>query len=87
MACELCDDLDMKTDALIGLGDVAKKSSQLELALMFIRRALQYAWYTKNKEKELALYDRLGIINYQMGDMERANFYHQKYPQIIIMTG
>lgn len=68
----------MKIYALTGMGDIAKRLFKMDIATMFIRRALQYAWYVKDISKELLLYDRLGIIHYHIGDMERANFYHER---------
>ena len=47
-------------------------------ALAMLKRALQFAWKLKDEEIECEIYDRMGIVHYQMGDVEKATFYHEK---------
>ena len=47
-------------------------------ALWNYKKELQLSWYTNNTDAELKTYDNLGIINYYLGNIDKASFYHDR---------
>jgi hypothetical protein len=39
---------------------------------------LRLTWYMKDTDKELKAYDLIGVQYFYMGNLEKANFYHNK---------
>jgi len=78
ISCELCDNLNMKTKAYFGLSECAKTLNFLDKALVILKRALQLAWRTKDDLTECEIYDKMGLVYYQVGEMDKANFYHDR---------
>ncbi len=75
----LWNDIKRKIEALEGLAEAAKRMFKMEEAAKIFLKAMQYAWYKKQYQTELNLYDKIGLIYYHMGDMERATYYHEQY--------
>lgn len=57
----------------IGLGENSKD------AIVILKKGLEYAWFSNDKEFELLLYDELGERYYKMGEIQKASTYHHKY--------
>jgi hypothetical protein len=47
-----------------------------------LKRALEYAWYIRNHNLELQIYDALGVSCYYSGAVHQAELFHMKF-----MTG
>eukprot|EP01017_Pseudomicrothorax_dubius_P005315 TRINITY_DN11317_c0_g1_i1.p1 TRINITY_DN11317_c0_g1~~TRINITY_DN11317_c0_g1_i1.p1 ORF type:complete len:320 (+),score=78.84 TRINITY_DN11317_c0_g1_i1:62-961(+) len=41
-------------------------------------KLLQMAWMKNLREQELSAYDRIGIMFFYLGELEKANFFHQR---------
>jgi len=78
IACELCNNTSKKIVAYTGMAEACKRLGHFSQALVFLKRALQFAWYTKETTKECQIYDLLGIIYYTQGEIEKANYYHER---------
>lgn len=50
-------------------------------AIKIFKKALQYAWKTKNVQQELLLYDLLGSAYYYQGNIKEAQYYHKRFTQ------
>ena len=68
----------MKIKAYIGLSEGAKNLNLMNRALAILKRALQFVWKLKDEEAECEIYDKMGVVYYQLGDVEKATFYHEK---------
>ena len=67
-----------KIDAFIGLSECCVRIHKFSKALIFLKKALQYSWYTGCIEKELLIYDKIGLIHFNLQDLKKAQFYHQR---------
>ncbi|KAM3139251.1 hypothetical protein pb186bvf_008661 [Paramecium bursaria] len=71
--------LDMyKMNSLIGLANCSIYLELYEYAVLFLKKALQYAWLNNNLEIENQVYERLGISYYYLGNIEKSAFYHDR---------
>lgn len=55
-----------------------KRLHQIPLSLLILKKALQWVWAEGFQEKELEIYEEMGILNYYLGNMAKALFYHEK---------
>jgi len=62
---------------------ICSSMRQHERAIKLYKNSLQYVWYLKDKKTELKIYERLGFENYQIGDIYRAQYYHQRSVQFL----
>jgi len=60
------------------MAEACKRLGYFSQALILLKRALQFAWYIKDASKEFQIYDLLGIIYYTQGEIEKANYYHER---------
>jgi len=44
-----------------------------------LKKLIKLSWVTKNRNYELLGYDMIAINFYYQGDIERAQFFHQKF--------
>jgi hypothetical protein len=49
-----------------------------EDSLRFLKKALEYSWYLREEEQEVALYERIGVLYFLTGDFGRASYYHDR---------
>jgi len=68
-----------KLDSILRLSECCKVMKKYDLAIKFLRKALQYAWHLSLQDIELTIYDRLGLINYLAGDLMKARYYHDRF--------
>lgn len=47
-------------------------------ALIFAKKMLRLSWIINNPEYELLSYDKIGLICYYKGNLEQADFFHEK---------
>lgn len=66
---------------MLRIGELLKNRSNFSGAEKLLRKALEYAWFTGDVQKELELYDRLGIVHYVSGDVEKADYYHRRFSE------
>ena len=61
------------------LADCARVVEKYDAAIKILKTALQYAWNFNLKEKELMIYDQMGMVYFHLGDMKKAKYYHKRY--------
>ena len=44
-----------------------------------MKKALQWTWFLELDYKEIELYEHLGINYFYLGELETANFYHERF--------
>ena len=60
------------------LGNCSKTVENYKWAIIFYRKALQYSWLFNNYEKEVMIYDQMGIIYFLDGQVKKASYYHTR---------
>lgn len=78
IAADVLSDPKIKLVALIKLGQIVKHLKMYEDSLHFFKKALEYAWFNKQTEEELKIYDLMGQVYYYMGDIKRSEYYHER---------
>ncbi|KAL4465846.1 hypothetical protein ABPG74_004083 [Tetrahymena malaccensis] len=69
----------IKSEALIKLAECAKELKLYDSSILILKKALQFVWLTKDHDRELSIYDNLGLNYFYLGDLENAFYYHEKY--------
>ena len=49
------------------------------MSFVLLRKALEFAWYLTDEEKEFKTYDLMGLTNYYISEMDKARYYHKRY--------
>jgi tetratricopeptide (TPR) repeat protein len=62
----------------IKMADITVNLKNYKAADRLYHKALEAAWLNDDKENECLIYDKLGIIHYLLGEIEKAAFYHDK---------
>lgn len=65
-------------DSLIGLSRCCSKVCLHSEGLTFLKKALEYAYFISDREKELLIYDEIGLKYYLMGQISQAHYFHQR---------
>lgn len=60
------------------LAEYYTKLKKTQEALFCLQRMLQYAWIQNDKQAEVKAYDMLGIQFFNLGDIPKSNYYHNK---------
>lgn len=68
----------MRIMTFLKMAECATLSRDYLSSNRFYKKALQYIWLTKNEELEVLVYDKLGQNFFQIGNMEKASYYHQR---------
>jgi len=69
----------MKIVAYTGMAETCKRLGLLSQTLAFLKRAMIFAWYAGDTNKECKIYDLLGITYYTQNEIEKANYYHERF--------
>ena len=64
--------------SLIGLSECCKSICAYKEGLIFLTKALQYAWYCNDTDIEYEVCEKVGIMHYHNGNVESALFYNEK---------
>ena len=48
--------------ALVNLSKIAKIVNNLEYGILFLKKGLEYAWYSNDEQLEIKIYDWIGMI-------------------------
>lgn len=78
IASSLYNRIDFKILSLINLYKVSKLGNKLQYGLQFLKKGLEYAWYLGDDQTELRIYDWIGMIYFQMNNIHKSRFYHQR---------
>lgn len=46
---------------------------------MLLKKALQYAWKLNNEDKELYIYDMIGLNYFYTGNLSKAEYFHNRF--------
>lgn len=65
----------------ISIAKCAASNEQHREAISFYKKALEFAWVEGNKDKELELYDEIGMMYFRLNRYERASHFHNKFAQ------
>jgi len=76
--CEITGLHKYKMYAFLNLAKCCKKLGRLTDSQIFFKKTLQYCWYYKENDLELDLYEELGLIHYNLGNLEKAKKYHDR---------
>jgi tetratricopeptide (TPR) repeat protein len=79
LACSYSKNYKLKVDALIGLAKNATSLKMYKESHIILKKALQYAWAVANEDKELLIYDMMGISYYYMGQLKKAEYFHSRF--------
>ena len=63
------------------MGQVTLEAHLYAEAVVIFKKALQYAWKTKNHELELRIYDYMGYSYYYDGNQRESQYYHKRFTQ------
>ena len=69
------------TFALLGMAKSAQKRDLNEESIIFLKKALQYAWHNKQEDLEIEIFDLLGLNNFYLGNIKNAYYFHTRYSQ------
>lgn len=61
-----------------GMGETLILYKKFALAKTYVIKYMQMSWFLNQFKHESKSYDLLGIIFYYLGNIDRANFYHDK---------
>ncbi len=61
------------------LGICAKIAKDYDASIKILKKALQYAWKINDGDKEIMIYDYIGMSYFYMGDIKNAEIYHVRY--------
>jgi len=78
MACELTDNIPLKIESYMGIAEACKRLKYFDHALIFLKRALHFCWNVLDRERELKIYDQMGLIYFTTHDINRATYYHNR---------
>lgn len=76
--CELTGLHKYKIPAFINLAKCCKNIGKMSESLIFFKKALQYCWYFGESDLELDLYEEIGLIHCNLGNLEKAKLYHER---------
>lgn len=65
--------------SLLGMNSCLKLLKKYDLCIRVLKKSLEYAWVLKNEEYESKIYEKIGIINFLLGDISKSNYYHARY--------
>ncbi|KRX09228.1 hypothetical protein PPERSA_05897 [Pseudocohnilembus persalinus] len=68
-----------KAKAFLYLGKCAIKLNVPEKAILLLKRGMQYCWANQYQDLELLIYEETGKAYYTMGNIKKAEEYHQLY--------
>lgn len=46
---------------------------------LLLKKALQYAWELNNSDKELYIYDLIGLNYFYTGNLAKADYFHNRF--------
>jgi tetratricopeptide (TPR) repeat protein len=64
---------------LKSLSRICREYRDFTSAIKLLKKALQYSWENNSFDEEIEIYEELGICYYYTGEIETAQFYHQKF--------
>ncbi|CAK64390.1 unnamed protein product (macronuclear) [Paramecium tetraurelia] len=67
-----------KMRSLVGLASCCMEFQCYESGVKFLKKCLQYAWINNNQEYENIVYQKLGMLYFYLGNIEKATFYHER---------
>lgn len=79
IACTYNKNNQLKVDALIGLAKNATHMKMYRESHIILKKALQYSWAVGNEDKELLIYDLMGINYYYLGQLKKAAYFHNRF--------
>ncbi len=79
LLCDMTQHYRRKIDFLQALAKNSNRICRYDQAIILLKKALQYAWYCNLAEREIELYDELGISNYYLGNIRNSQIYHDKF--------
>ena len=70
------------------LGICFLRLKMYKMSIRYFGKFLACAWYNNNVDSELLAYDYLGVGYFYEGDLDKAQYYHQKmiYGKNIFLT-
>ncbi|EAR82364.1 hypothetical protein TTHERM_01179950 (macronuclear) [Tetrahymena thermophila SB210] len=68
-----------KAKSLLQLAKCARQINFYQEAIIILKKALQYAWYSKENDIELEIYDEFGRNYYFQGNIMKAQYYHERF--------
>lgn len=60
------------------LSRAMRKMVYRKLALKCLIKSLEYAFYYRDKDQEMEIYDQLGRLYYEGGDLSTSLYYHER---------
>ena len=78
MCSELTDNVSKKIESYLGLAEACKRLKYFDQALQFLKRALHFCWNILDRERELKIYDQIGMIYFTTRDIDKACYYHSR---------
>ncbi|CAD8122930.1 unnamed protein product [Paramecium sonneborni] len=69
----------LKVKTLLLLAQCAKHYKLFDQQIVLIQKALMYTWAFEYHDLEIQCYDTMGIAYFYQGNIQRAEFYHQKW--------
>ena len=71
-------DYKQKLKLTMEMGKIMSKLKKHGKSIELFKQSLSFAWYTKDKETEIQLYEYLGLEYYNMMEIEKASYYHNR---------
>jgi len=80
-SCKLYGFFESKLKSYKYIGKCYQEAQKNDKALLAFSKYLQMAWHNKSLKDELQAYDSIGFQYYYMGEIELANYFHDKMSQ------
>ncbi|CAD8071117.1 unnamed protein product [Paramecium sonneborni] len=69
----------LKVITLLFMAICAKQFKLFDQSITLIQKALMYSWAYYYHDEEIQCYDAMGLAYFYQGNIERAEYYHQKW--------
>ncbi|CAD8123639.1 unnamed protein product [Paramecium sonneborni] len=69
----------LKVKGLLLLAQCSKQYKLFDQQIVLVQKALMYTWAFEYHDLEIQCYDAMGIAYFYQGNIQKAEFYHQKW--------
>ena len=74
--CKRTEKYKKQIEGLLGLFSCALRMRDYKFCITLLKKAIQYAWYFNDVDSEIVIYDKFGLVFFNLKDMQKANLYH-----------
>ncbi len=60
------------------MSDLCKFLKKYDVSKDFLKKSLQYIWFDNDPELESDVYEKLGVLYFLQGNIEKAKEFHER---------